>query len=95
MHLLPCIVSMLIDERVIMVSMVILIAMNGNNHIHLKQELSPLVHNGLDTNTINKGPMNWVSIVVLIAMNSNSHIHLKQALTFGFFFVLEDCTFCP
>ena len=64
-HLLPCIVLTLIDKRLILVSMVLLITMNGSNYIRSKQELT-FVHNGLDTITIYVGPMKWVSIVLFI-----------------------------
>ena len=80
-HLLPCIVLTLIDERFILVSMVVLITMNGSNHIWSKQELT-FVHNGLDTITIYIGPMKWVSIVLIIAMNNNSCIHSKKELSY-------------
>ena len=64
-----------------MVSMIVLITMNGNNHIHLKKH-SPFVNDGFDMNTNYNVQAKWVSTVVLTAMNGNNHIHLKQVLTF-------------
>ena len=62
--------------------MVVLIAMNGNNHIHSKQAHT-FVYNGLDMITNYTIEMKWESTVVVLAINTNNHIHSKQELTFG------------